>query len=296
MPEDASRASTTALGNLALACLAASEPDPIVRNEDPVAPRLLRWSDGAAAAARIRALHPVIRRAVERLIPGIYGYGLARTHHMDQVLRHEVAVGIDALVILGAGYDTRAYRMAELAELRVYEVDHPATSREKQSRLAKALGSAPANVAFIEADLARQNLLDQLAAHRHERSSRTLFLLSGVSMYLSAEAMGSLLDQVAAHTSERTSLLFDYVDAGVFTEPGLYYGKEWLSRAAKAGEEPKWGIPKGEAGALLAAHGLRLDSDSDARGLEDRYLRAGDGSTVSRPFEFGAIAHAFAAG
>src|SRR4051812_12756133 len=105
--------STTALGNLALACLATTEPDPTVRCEDPVAPQLLRWSDGAAAAARIRAFHPVIRRAVERLIPGIYGYGLARVHHMDGVLRQEVSAGIEALVILGAGYDTRAYRMQD---------------------------------------------------------------------------------------------------------------------------------------------------------------------------------------
>jgi len=214
---------------------------------------------------------------------------------MDQVLRYEVSAGIDALVILGAGYDTRAYRMQELAELRVYEVEHPATSREKQSRLAKALGSTSANVTFIEADLARQDLLGQLAAHGHERSSRTLFLLSGVSMYLSAVAMAKLFDEVAAHASERTSLLFDYVDAHVFTEPGLYYGKEWLSYAAKAGEEPKWGIPAGKAGALLAAHGLRLASNLDARGLEDRYLHGCDGSTVARPFEFGAVAHAFVA-
>ena len=292
MARDASKGSTTALGNLALACLATSEPDPTVRSEDPVAPQLLRWSDGAAAAARIRALHPIIRRAVERLIPGIYGYGLARVHHMDRILRHEVSAGIDALVILGAGYDTRAYRIRDLAELRVYEVDHPATSREKQSRIAKALKSTPTNVTFVEADLARQDLLELLADHGHERSSRTLFLLSGVSMYLSAEGMAKLFDQVAAHTSERTSLLFDYVDANVFTEPDLYYGKEWLSYAAKAGEKPGWGIPEGEAGALLAANGLRLTSALDARELEARYLRGGDGSTVARPFEFGAIAHA----
>jgi methyltransferase (TIGR00027 family) len=293
MTGDASGASTTALGNLALACLATSEPDPTVRSEDPVAPQLLRWSDGAAAAARIRTLHPLIRGAVERLIPGIYGYGLARGHHIDQIVRREVSAGLDALVIVGAGYDTRPYRLQEVAGLRVFEVDRPATSREKQGRVAKALGLTPPNVSFVEADLARQNFLKELAGAGHEPASRTMFLLSGVSMYLSSEAMANLFDQVASRISNRTSLIFDYVDANVFTEPDLYYGGEWLRRAAKAGEEPRWGIPAGETEAHLATHGLRLDSDIDARELEDRYLRGADGSAVARPFDFGAIAHAF---
>jgi methyltransferase (TIGR00027 family) len=296
MGRDTTKGSATALGNLAMACVANSERDPTVRNKDAIAPRLLRWSDGSFAAAKIHPLHPVIRCAAGRLCPGIYGYALARGHHMDQILRQELTAGIDALVILGAGYDTRAYRMRELAEVRVLEVDHPATSRQKRSRLARALRSMPTNVSFVEVDFTHQDLLERLADHGQERSAGTLFLLSGVSMYLSGDAMASLFEQVAVHTSERTSLLFDYVDADVLTAPDRYYGKEWVAYATKVGEEPQWGIPAGEAEAVLGAHGLQLASDVDAEELTARYLRRADGSSVARPFEFGAIAHAFVAG
>ncbi|HEU5106206.1 MAG TPA: SAM-dependent methyltransferase [Solirubrobacterales bacterium] len=288
-------ASVTALGNLALACLAATERDPGVRIDDPISPRLLRWSDGSAGAARLTVLHPLLRAATNRLIPGIYGYALARAHHMDQVLRKELAAGLDSVVILGAGYDTRAYRMRnEVADVLVFEVDHPATSRDKRRRLASATGSTwPTNITFIEADLTEPDLPEQLARHGHDPSMRTLFLLSGVSMYLPAGAMASLLDQVSTQADARTSLLFDYLHAEALVEPDRYFGKEWLVRAAKVGEKPQWGIPAGEAGALLRSHGLNLDADLGANELRARYLQRVDGSSAARPFDFGAVAQAF---
>ena len=289
-------ASVTALGNLALACLTATERDPGFRIDDPVSPRLLRWSDGGAAAARLRMLHPLLRAATNRLIPGIYGYALARARHMDQVLRNELAAGIDSVVILGAGYDTRPYRMRkELADVLVFEVDHPATSRDKRRRLAKAAGSGPAtNITFIEADLTEPELLELLGQSGHDPSMRTLFLLSGVSMYLSPDAMGRLFDQVAAQADARSSLLFDYLHAEALVEPDRYFGKEWLARAAKVGEKPQWGIPAGEVGSLLRSHGLGLISNLGADELTARYLQRVDGTTVARPFAFGAVAQASA--
>ncbi|HET7455063.1 MAG TPA: SAM-dependent methyltransferase [Solirubrobacterales bacterium] len=287
--------SATALGNLALACMATSERDPSVRGEDTFARCLLAWNDGAAAAARIRLLHPVLRAATERFLPGIYGFGLARAKHMDRVLREEIEVGIDSLVILGAGYDTRAYRLrAELADVRVFEVDNSATSRDKRRRVGKVLGAPPGNVSFVEADLARDGVGQRLTASGYDATDRTLFLLCGVSMYLSAEAMASLLDEIGAHKNERTSLLFDFVDARVLTEPDRFFGKEWIAHARKVGEEPRWGIPLGGVAALLESHDLLLASSLDAGELTTRYLRREDGSVVARPFDFGTVAHALA--
>ena len=213
---------------------------------------------------------------------------------MDQVLRKELAAGIDSLVILGAGYDTRPYRMrSELAEVLVFEVDHPATSRDKRRRLAIAMDAAPpSNITFIEADLAEQDLLDRLDQHGHDQSMKTLFLLSGVSMYLSSEAMAALFDQVSNQADGLSSLLFDYLLAEALVEPDRYFGKEWLARAARAGEAPKWGIPTGEADVLLQSHGLGLVSNLDADELAARYLQRADGSIVARPFAFGAVAQA----
>jgi methyltransferase (TIGR00027 family) len=297
MEEGTERGSVTALAVLAAVCVAGTERDATVRIDDPIARELMSWRDGRLAGARVRALHPVIRRSVERTNPGAYGYTIARMHHMDAVVRREVAAGLDQIVILGAGYDTRAYRMrGSLGGVPVFEVDHPATSRDKRARIVKALGSAPAEVTYVEADFTYQNLLERLADNGHELSARTLFLLSGVAMFLPDTAVFELFDQVAAHTSTRTSLLFDYVFEDVLTYPERYYGgREWVPFATGVDEEPRSGIPAGEIEAVLAGHGLRLDSHLDADELSARYLRRADGTSVAPPFGFGAIAHGFVA-
>jgi methyltransferase (TIGR00027 family) len=297
MSERTQGVSTTVVGVLAGVCAGCAERDPQVRIDDAVAPRLLSWRDGKFAVVRVRALLPVLRPIQERMTPGGYGYVLARVHHMDAIVRGEVAAGLDRIVILGAGYDTRAYRMRdELAGVQVVEVDLPATSRDKRARLVKALGSLPPEVTYIEVDFTRQDLLERLGEHGHELSMRTLFLLSGVAMFLPQTAVFELFDQVAAHTSTRTSLLLDYIFEDVLTTPELYYGgREWVRFATGVGEQPRSGIPTGDIEAVLAAHGLRLDSQLGAGELTACYLRRADGTTVARPYGFGAIAHAFVA-
>jgi len=297
MEEGTKRSSATAAAVLSAVCVAGSERDPEVRIEDPIAPRMLRWRDGRYVAARFRPLHPIVIRAGERETPGALGYSIGRIHHMDAVVRREAIAGLDRIVILGAGYDTRAYRMRDsLDGAQVVEVDHPATQHEKRARLAKALESVPADVTFVEVDFTHQNLLERLADHGHDLSMRTLFILSGVAMYLPTAAVIELFDQVAAHTSPRTSLLFDYVFEQAYADPEPYYGAtRGMSSVVGKGEEMRSGIREGEVEAILAAHGLRLDSHIGPDELEARYLRRGDGTTFLRPFGYFGIAHAFVA-
>jgi methyltransferase (TIGR00027 family) len=295
MEEGTERSSATAAAVLSAVCVAGSQRDPKVRIDDPIAPRMLRWRDGKYFAARFRLLHPLVIRAGERETPGALGYSIGRIHCMDAVVRREAAAGLDRIVILGAGYDTRAYRMRDsLAGVQVVEVDHPATQHEKRARLAKALGTEPADVTFVEVDFTHQNLLERLADHGHDPSMRTLFILSGVAMYIPAAAVFELFDQVAAHTSPRTSLLFDYVFEQAYTNPESYYGaSKGMTVVAGKGEEMRSGIAEGEVEAVLAAHRLRLDSHIGPDELEARYLRRADGSTFLRPFGYFGIAHAF---
>ncbi len=297
MEEGTERASTTALAVLSAVAAAGSERDPEVRIADPIAPRLLRWNDGKYAAARLRFLHPPMRRAMERQTPGGYGYTIARMHHMDSILRAEVAAGLDRVVILGAGYDTRAHRLRkELGGVPVFEVDHPATLRDKRERLARVPESLLGEATHVEVDFTHQNLLKRLAAHGHATSDRTLFVLSGVAMFLPEPAVLQLFDQVAEHTSPRTSLLFDYAYADVLEHPDRYYGgAKWVPFATDASEEPRSGFPPQRLGTVLAEHGLRLDSHIDPDQLTERYLHRSDGSLVAPPLGFTAVSHAFVA-
>src|SRR5215213_8565618 len=130
--------STTAEGALALRAAATHERDPGVRNPDVYAGRFLGWRRRALTLARVPGLRRLLVRRVEEQLPGGYAFETARTRYMDDVVLAEAASRARQLVLLGAGFDSRAYRMrSELAAVRIFEVDHPATAAVKRDRLAK---------------------------------------------------------------------------------------------------------------------------------------------------------------
>src|SRR5512134_2696244 len=85
--------------------------------------------------------------------PGGWGFLVARDRYIDDVLRHALDQGLQQLVILGAGYDSRAYRLKELpGRVKVFEVDHPATQKAKLARLRAIFGKVPGHVAYVPID------------------------------------------------------------------------------------------------------------------------------------------------
>jgi methyltransferase (TIGR00027 family) len=291
---DSSRKSKTALGVLMLTSVGGTEEDPGVRVDDPVGPKLLRWRDGMFAVGRMPRCHPLFRRAVERSDPGAYGFMIARLKYMDDVIREKLGEGVRQFVVLGAGYDTRAYRMrGALSAARVFEVDLPAMSQDKQARLVRALGGLPSYVEFVDVDFNEETFSDRLVERGLDVSLPTLFLLSGVSMYLPREAVLELLSQIAGRFDAGSSLLFDYFFAGVIESPESYLGgSQWVARARRAGEEPRFGLEMDDAGSLLDSCGLRLETQCDMAELAERYLKRSDGTKVPDPYDFAAVAYA----
>jgi methyltransferase (TIGR00027 family) len=95
-------------------------------------------------------------------MPGTLGAILCRTRYIDDVLKRSLAEGTDQLVILGAGFDSRAYRIAGVDQVQVFEVDLPGIRNLKQKRLEKVLGAVPENVTLIGMNFDQQNLDDIL--------------------------------------------------------------------------------------------------------------------------------------
>jgi methyltransferase (TIGR00027 family) len=288
--------SKMALTVLMFSCVGATEEDPTVRIEDPVGPRLFRRGDGKYGfAGRFPFAHPVFRKMIERSDPGAYGFNVGRLLHMDHAIREEAARGLDQLVILGAGYDTRAYRMgAELGGARVFEVDLPLMSADKRARVTAALGSLPEDVHYVEVDFNGQDPFARLAEWGYEESARTLFVLSGVSMYLPEEAVRKLLCQVAAQRARRASILFDYMYDDLLTEPERYPGAvNFLARTRDVGERIRYGVSEEDLPALVESCGLELASQHDMSEVAERHLRRTDGTLVAEPYRFAAVAHAY---
>ena len=141
-----------------------------------------------------------------------------RTAAIDSAVRNAIAEGATQLVILGAGYDGRAWRMKELAGVHVYEVDHPATQNDKRTRAA-ALPNSP-QLTFVPVNFEREKLDDVLTRAGHDPAQPTCWIWEGVVMYLTRDAMHATLADVASRSAAGSTLIVNYhttVKRGWFT-------------------------------------------------------------------------------
>lgn len=149
----------------------------------------------------------------------------ARCEFLDQAMLDAVAAG-DQVVILGAGWDTRAYGLLENKEIPIFEVDAPATQAVKLSALHKT-GIDASHVTFVSCDFNRQSWLDALSEHGFDQSRRTFILWEGITMYLEAQAIQSTLQAVSTLPAG-SSIAFDF------------FGREWLNTFR--GKMAEWGV------------------------------------------------------
>ena len=135
--------------------------------------------------------------------PGSYCFAITRTRHFDEILLSEIRSGIEQVVLLGAGYDSRAFRFQdELEGVSVYEIDHPGTQARKKRILEKVCKQAPRTCSYLSVDFNRQSLQTALADRGFSREKKTLFLWEGVSYYLPQPVVEGVLDSSAAARRE----------------------------------------------------------------------------------------------
>ena len=132
-----------------------------------------------------------------------------RSAAIDTAVRDAVVAGAQQLVILGAGYDGRAWRMTELAGVTIFEVDHPTTQGEKRAHLSE-LPPAAGIVKFVSMDFERESLDQVLDRAGHDRYSPTCWIWEGVVMYLTRDAMRATLAGIAARSAPGSTLIVNY--------------------------------------------------------------------------------------
>jgi methyltransferase (TIGR00027 family) len=160
---------------------------------------------------------------------------VARSRYAEDNLGRAVDAGVRQYVLLGAGLDTFAYRNP-YKDLRVFEVDHPATQTWKQSVLEKSRTGIPESLTFVPVDFERQALSDQLRSSGFDFGVPAFFAWLGVVPYLTLEAFRLTAGFIAA-TPPGSGVVLDY---GVPRE-GLPLAERLardmlLARVRKAGE------------------------------------------------------------
>jgi methyltransferase (TIGR00027 family) len=153
-------------------------------------------------------------------------------------------------------------------------------------------------VTYVAVDFTSDDLDAALAGAGHARSARTLFIWSGVSMYLPEEAVAEVLAWVGEHDNPRTSIVFDAIWREALDGSREYFGAAELreSVAKKADEPLRWGMPEGRVEETLAPFGLRAERTVSGDEGRATYLQRSDGTLHDRPYGFGALIHARADG
>src|SRR5678816_4861019 len=149
----------------------AREPDPSARNPDYLAEKLL----GDPAALNVD--HPAVRALSlpydeamkDGEVIGIVRAMMVRTRFIDESLERAIAGGATQVAILGAGFDSHAYRFRELlAGVRAFEVDRPVTQTLKRQRVNEVLGGPPDNLTYVPIDFQHEDLREVLARHGYD--------------------------------------------------------------------------------------------------------------------------------
>jgi methyltransferase (TIGR00027 family) len=178
------------------------------------------------------------------------------------------------VLLLGAGYDSRAYRIPEATAATVFEVDHPATQAAKRRLVAARLEPQRlAHVRFVAADLLHDDLDTELGRAGFQHGVRTAVVWEGVTNYLSAGAVDATLRFLAGATGAGSRIIFTYVDRAVLDGSRRYDGlAEWQAAVRDAGEPWTFGFDPAELPGYLAERGLTLITDLSTREAAARYL------------------------
>lgn len=178
--------------------------------------------------------------------------------------------GTGQLLVVGAGIDTLALRMARrFPEATCVEVDHPASQRAKRKAVETA-GDVPKNLYFVPADLAETSLEEALSGCEvYQPGERTFTVAEGLTMFLPEPAVHDLFDAVHRVTGPGSRFLFTYMLRD--REGKIILGKvpALLSMAARVGGEPiRWAIHPDDVPTFLEPHGYRLEGGA---GVGDRF-------------------------
>src|SRR5262249_26249145 len=160
--------------------------DPLVRNPDSIAEQLLGPDERALLGDHpiLHAFEQPFEEACQNLeVMNAVRLMMVRTRFIDERLEAAVRDGTRQLVILGAGFDSRAYRLGDfLRETRVFEVDRPATQERKIARVHEAVGTPPQNLQYVAVDFRHDDLGAKLTEAGYLPDQKTFFIWEGVTM------------------------------------------------------------------------------------------------------------------
>jgi methyltransferase (TIGR00027 family) len=241
----------------------------------------------------VRAMRwPLMRRltisAGERAVPGSWSLIACRKRFIDDKL-DEALGDIDSVVVLGAGMDTRAYRVARRSDIPVFEVDLPVNIERKKAAVQRAIGGMPASVHLVPLNFERDDLVDALTGCGYRPEARTFFIWEGVTQYLTEDAVRATLGALqAAPTGSR--LAFTYVRKDFIDGVNMYDAAILYKRFRKRRQVWHFGLDPDDVAAFVAKYGWQLLEQTGPDYYERNYIEPTGRRLAASQLEWSAYA------
>ncbi len=216
----------------------------------------------------------------ERMAPGSTSFIFVRERYIDDFLKASLGEGLEQVVILGAGFDTRAYRIAGIEKTRVFEIDHPATQEVKLKGLKKIFNPLPEHVTLIPVDFNIQTLDERLPSSGYNERAKTLFIWQGVTYFLTKEGVDSTLAFIADHSGPGSAVIFDYFYNEVLGDTSRKDIQGMRRSAKMAGEEYMFGIDKGHVEEFLTQRSFQEVQNKTLDELKQIYFTGSNARRV----------------
>ncbi|HEY0226950.1 MAG TPA: SAM-dependent methyltransferase [Mycobacterium sp.] len=282
-------AAQTAFGPMVLAAVEQNEPAGRRLVDDDLAelflPTPLRW---LVAATRFTPVRRLMVRGSEWTGPGLWANLACRKRFIADKLA-EAFDDVNAVVVLGAGLDTRGYLLTRRVRIPVFEVDLPVNIARKAKTVRRVMGQPPLSVRLVALDFERDDLLTALAEHGYRTDYRAFFICEGVTQYLSEAGVRRTLEGLRA-TAPGSRLVFTYVQQD-FIDGTNRYGTRTLYRTVRQRNQLwHFGLHPDEVAGFIAEYGWRLVEQAGPEELMQRYVEPTGRKLKASELEWSAFA------
>jgi len=283
-------AAQTAFGPMVQAAIEQYEPPERRLVDDELALSILP----AGQRALVRAMRwPLLRRltisAGERAVPGSWSLITCRKRYIDDKL-NEALGNIDAVVVLGAGLDTKAYRLARRSDIPVFEVDLPVNIERKKAAVQRAIGAVPASVRLVPLDFERDDLIGALTGCGYRPDARTFFIWEGVTQYLTEDAVRATLAALQASPAG-SRLVLTYVRKDFIDGVNMYDAAILYRRFRQRQQVWRSGLDPDVVSAFIAEYGWQLDEQAGPDYFLRNYIEPTGRKLAASQLEWSAYAH-----
>ncbi len=237
---------------------------------DNLAHRLIPSGGVFLKMMRFNLVRDWMVKVTEKTFPGLWSCMMCRKKYIDEKLINSVN-DMEAVVNLGAGFDTRSFRLPELSHIPVWEIDQPKNIETKKKQLDKIFESIPSNVKLVSIDFDHEDISIILKSHGYSINKRTFFIWEGVTQYLTEDGIRATFDFLTK-AAPGSLLAFTYVLKD-FIEGHNMYGWDKMYKEYVTNNIWIFGMEPETWPSFLKEYGWQVIEDISYEEIADKYVK-----------------------